>query len=281
MLKKLMAFILFFAILVFIIPRSPLKGLLDEGERRFAQALLNHFGSEYFHGPARLKAVHLDKRLRLTVEGFEADFKIPKGSFPLEIASLRSENSLIGLLLKRPVLFDVKSIRFNRSQHEGVQGQALMQTGEAWRFAFNATIDGVGLEDIAPLSPETLSGSNGKMTGILNFKYDEANGPDFKLDAHGLEPGGNVPARFFDSLLPYLPHAATRQKIKQLEAFFPVVGYRRADLKMNLAEADKIKAFLHIYLPDYNLDLNLNLEIRIDEKNAFGKIAELMELLSK
>ena len=62
---------------------------------------------------------------------------------------------------------------------------------------------------------------------------------------------------------------------------FRSVGYQSADLRATLASADTLKVFLHLLIPDYNLDLNLNLEIHIDKDNAFPELARLMGLLER
>ena len=82
---------------------------------------------------------------------------------------------------------------------------------------------------------------------------------------------------FFDLLLPYLP-TAEKLALKTIQGA-ATVSYKEADLKLSLATAETLNLLLHIAVPDYNLNLNLNLTIRVEDNEAFFRLAELMGLV--
>jgi hypothetical protein len=173
----------------------------------------------------------------------------------------------------------LEGIRVPGREGEGSRAIAHLRGGRDWFFDFKAEVQGLGLEEIQRFSPENLSGATGEIKGTFALAAS-ANGEirssaDLKIE----EPGGRLPAHFFDFLTPYLAGLAAREKIEKIRALEGFVGYRDASFKMDLVESDKMKVFLHLVVPDYNLDLNLNLEVRLDEKNAFIQLARLAGLM--
>ena len=95
------------------------------------------------------------------------------------------------------------------------------------------------------------------------------------------EPGGSLQARFFDSVTPYLPKTKkkSKKKAETLAATHETIAYQQAELIAQLENDDQVKMLLRIMIPDYNLKLNLTLLVKVDEKNAFLKLFQLLGII--
>ena len=78
-------------------------------------------------------------------------------------------------------------------------------------------------------------------------------------------------------MVPHLPESAQKDKIARIVAEGPwLIRYKKANVEISMPENNVMKIFLRILLLDYNLELNLNTEIRTDSKNAFTQITQAM-----
>jgi hypothetical protein len=248
-------------------------------EQRTLELGINYAAREYFGGSIRLQNVKIDKNLKLQIEGLEGRFRTRSGPLPVEAQRIRSNEPLTHLFLQKPVTFGFEAARPKHSAYNGIHGSAVYKGGKEWEFRLDGDIEGIGLEDLTPLSPESLTGSSGSMKGRITLASDARHDPAFGLELRVEEPGGKMQARFFDLLLPYLPQIQTQRKIEKLSGTAKLVAYRKASFQMNLVESDRIKMLLQIEVPEYNLNLNLNMEIRVDRKNALSQIAQIMGLV--
>ncbi len=272
------AFILLFLVLAAAavcwtaIPRLP------EWERKGLEWAANKAAYEYFEGSLRLEKAGVNKQMKLNVTNIRAELKTADGKVPFQIENLVSEDPLTHFLRNRPVTFRFTGLRTAASQYKGAEGVLTVLGGKEGYVDFRSEVKELGLEDITWLNPDNLEGSTGRMTGHMTFRSDARQDPALGMELLIQEPGGRIQAQFFDLLLPYLPQFKNVDKIKTLASQKSLVKYKNAALIVTLKESDKMKVFLHIMIPDYNISLNLNLEIRTDKKNAFMEIAQLLGL---
>ncbi|MFH0985940.1 MAG: hypothetical protein V1882_10495 [Candidatus Omnitrophota bacterium] len=258
---------------LWLLPRLP--GL----ERDLLERLANQATREFFSDSVRIEKVSLDRHLKIHFEKITGKMKTRQNPVPLEIGSLRSEDSLISLITQKPVRFTFTGMRPQGSPRPGVSGTFLVQTGTVWRFECSADFGKTDLEDWQWLDPGNLSGASGAMKGNLVFRQTFGKEPEFEIDLEAPQPGGNIQAKFFDLFLPYLPTAVQKEKVEKVVAGPRSVRYDRASLKVSLPQSDKMKILLEIYIPAYNLILKLNANLRTDQKGGFSQIAQIMGLI--
>lgn len=248
-------------------------------ERTLLEKILNLSTAEFFAGTLRLKRVHINREFKVMISGIKGDFQAAEGTVPIKIQRVESLDSLLGIFSKEGVRFNFKGLRPATSQSLGISGTLKTKAGKNWRSEMRADVQSLDLADIRWINPDNLSGSSGELRGDITYTADAVSEPEVGITLSIEEPGGRLQSKFFDVLLPYLPQLPDKVKIAKLADTNAVVGFREAKLKATVISTDKIKVFLHILVPDYNLDLNLNLEIRVDEKNAFGELARIMGLV--
>ena len=187
----------------------------------------------------------------------------------------------MNLVFQKPLEFDFEGLRPEGAGTgaEGIRGKALWQGGKDWKFELHAEADRVALSDFQWVNPENLGGASGDLQGEITFKTDAHENTGFEVHLRVPEPGGNIPSKFFDLLLPYLPQLKNQEKIQEIRAIHRLLAYRNADLEIKLLASDKMKIAFHILIPDYNVDLHLKVDVRLDEKNAFRQLAQLAGLM--
>lgn len=240
--------------------------------------LLNRNAAEYFQGTIRLKRVSLDRSFRLKAEGFEGTLKTDRGFFPLEIARVESRGPLYQVFFRDGLAFDFKNVRPKGSPRQGVHGSLLLYAGREWFSRMQLEVESLGLEDIQWLDPENLSGSSGEMKGSITFVADYKNEMGFYTDLKISEPGGMLQERFFETIKPYLPRM-TRIEGKVRKNGKDMVSFKTAHLNVRLLESDTVIGLFQIQIPEYNLNLNLNLTVKLDDKNGFSQLFDLMGLI--
>ncbi|OQA55369.1 MAG: hypothetical protein BWY42_01480 [Candidatus Omnitrophica bacterium ADurb.Bin277] len=133
------------------------------------------------------------------------------------------------------------------------------------------------LEDFRWLDPDNLDGASGKVGGHIRFRRTGDQAPFFEMTLDAPDPGGSLQAKFFDLFLPYLPASVQRKRVEKLAGRGErLVRFKTADLKVEMPEGDRMKVLLHILVLDYNLKLQLSMEVRTDSENALLKIARWM-----
>ncbi|HTL47537.1 MAG TPA: hypothetical protein VL688_05685 [Verrucomicrobiae bacterium] len=259
---------------------SIIVAMLWLGRRPLLETLINASMADFFKGSVRLSSAEFDSHLRLSLKGISGNFQAKSGIVALQSREIKTLDSLLYLLAAKPVRFVMDGLRPLASMQEGIRARGSYRAGIHWRFEMEADILGVGLQDLVALSPENLAESTGTLQGTLHFATDARQDPAFGLILRAPEPGGRVHAHFFDMLLPYLPQAAVQAKVKEISAGATrLVSYRDADFHMNLETPDHMKLFLHILVPEYNMDLNINMQVHVDKKNSFFQIAQMLGLI--
>lgn len=248
-------------------------------ETRLFQAVLNHSTSEFFKGSVRLKSGTLDRNLKLHLKGIEGTLKSQGGPVIMEIQRADTTKLVPGLFTPEGINLQFAGIRPKGSNNPGLSGRAELRSGKEWSFKTDTEIEGIDLNEIRWLNPENLEGSSGWIHGTLTAEGSSKDKfPRFTMVITA-QKGGTLQSRFFDVLLPYLPELPTKTQLAKLSKKAEIVPFKEAVLRTELASANKMKVFLHISVPDYNVELNINLEIRIDETSSFAELAEVMGLL--
>lgn len=248
-------------------------------QRGLAEKLLNASTREFFSDSIRLKTARLDRTGRLHIRGAKGTLKSEGGPVLLEMAALDSEPLLPRLWSSQGTVLNFSGLRPVGAQNSGIKGSSKVKAGREWSSETALEIEGLDLMDVKWLNPENLEGSAGFFKGTLTIQTDAAHPePQFKA-VFMAEKGGTLQARFFEVLLPYLPAMPTKQRLEELATTKKLVKFKDAALRVETAAANRLKVALHISIPDYNVELNINLEIRIEEETTFMELASLMGLL--
>lgn len=252
-----------------------------EIERKAFQSALNTALRDYFAGTLKVESAHISRDFRLHLGRIQGELVTRERPVAIELQSLESVEPLYRLLFLKPVHFIFAELKPADSAQPGVSGKALATPGWKWAFTLEADIESLRLEDIIWVNPDSLAGSSGQMVGTLEVKADYTGHSEFKMVLSVPEPGGSLQARFFDSVTPYLPKTKkkSKKKAETLAATRETIGYQQAELTAQLENDDQVKMLLRIMIPDYNLKLNLTLLVKVDEKNAFLKLFQLLGII--
>ncbi|MSR78172.1 MAG: hypothetical protein EXS63_08140 [Candidatus Omnitrophica bacterium] len=250
-------------------------------EKHALEWLLNQNTQDAFHRTVRLEGAHIDSLLQLHIRNLQAEITSKNGAaVPIEMASLDSEGPLWAPLAGIPLTFHWKNLRIARSREPGVHGSLLLQGGlTSWKINVRGQVESLDLQDLVWMDPEHFKGASGKIKGLIAGEGGALVDPSLELRLEIVKPGGKLPASTFDLFRPYLPQSVLETKLNKLSPSSRLIGYNRASFWIKNMSADKMKAEIHILAPDYPLDLNVNMEIRLDEKNAFLELAQIMGLL--
>jgi hypothetical protein len=180
-------------------------------------------------------------------------------------------------LFSSKAVFNFDQVRTQGSVLPGIQGRAEIKTGSEGSYKVEADIAGLDLQEIHWLNPDNLQGSSGLITGkiTLDGKFDED--PHFTVILASKD--GKVQSKLFNILLPYLPALPTKKRMAELSSANAVLPFRNAAMQLALPEPGKMKIFLHILIPDYNVELNLNFEIHLEEKMSLSEIAQILGIV--
>lgn len=250
----------------------------EPAQTRLFTAALNLAGSEFFQGSIRLTRAGLDRHLRLRIQGFRGDLKTEEGPFSLEIAGMVSDGPVYKIFSREGLKFRFSGIKPEGSGRQGMDGILHFRAGKEWFSRLDLSIHDLGLEDVRWVNRENLEGASGKMRGGAVFGNDWQGRMKFQIALGVDRPGGTLQAHFFDALRPYVP--GMPQIIAAPEnREMPLVAYRDARVDLSMEEMDRLKGFFHIFVPEYNINLNVNLEVRLDEKSAFNELLRVMGII--
>lgn len=249
--------------------------------QRLFEYQFNQATPDIFHGSVHVNEANIDRYLQIHIQDIEGTLTSKSGLVPVSIKAIHSEGSLLGIFLNDPILFHIQEIKLNDSKEKGLHGTLLYQGGKNSVLDFTGEIDSIELEDLTWLDPEHLRGASGKLSGHVYLKVPaDMVKSQFELTLAAKKPGGSVQAQFFDLLTPYLPSAQVRVQLKKMDtAGNRVVSYSHAALQLKLIRTDKVKGLLQMMVKDYNLDLNLNFEIRVDKENPFAELGQLVGIM--
>lgn len=243
---------------------------------RLGNELLKRNPSPAFSEPAKIERIWLDSFFQIHIRGFSGQLKTRHDPVPIRIEQMDCEGSLPGTLWGDPLVCRLDSVVISNSSNQNIHGALVFQPGKNWRMDFTAQAESIDLQDVAWLDPDHLQGSSGSMKGTLTLRSHARGSPFFAMDFKIVEPGGKIQSEFFDLLRPFLPLSAPKDLLNKEDTAKRLMRYTRASLQLRTLQADKMSGTFRILLPDLPVDLNVNLEIRIDEDNAFFELARIL-----
>ena len=128
------------------------------------------------------------------------------------------------------------------------------------------------------MNPDGFKGLSGFVSGNLSFQVDAKENTHFEIDFRSEQKGGEVPAKFLEFALPYLPKAQNTKELKKLIASGKSMRFINGLVSAKTISPGKIQAQIKMLFPDQNLNLNLNLTILVDEEHAFLRAFKLLSL---
>ncbi|HRK62402.1 MAG TPA: hypothetical protein PLY88_07645 [Candidatus Omnitrophota bacterium] len=239
---------------------------------------MNQAIRELFEGTLRLKSVDI-KNGKLLIQGIEGVMTMDTRQVPIQIEKLETETPLWETLLTRR-----SEIRFhgfrpkNADQSTPISGSLRLRGNETQSASLRAQISRVWIEDYAWIDPVSFNGLRGYVSGNIRIRIDSNEKAKFEIDLKSEPEGGEVPARFLEFALPYLPKAQNtkdlRDRIKKVEG----VKFVNSIISAKTTEPGKIQAEMKMLFPEININLNLNLTILVDEEHAFLRAFKLLGL---
>ncbi|OGW81847.1 MAG: hypothetical protein A2Z83_08375 [Omnitrophica bacterium GWA2_52_8] len=245
---------------------------------RVLEAYVNHTQQLFFADTLDISGVTLERSLHFKIPKVTGQYQTHEGPFAFEIHDIESVNSLADFLKGRALEILFGSLRPLGSELPGIAGRVVLKDPLAPVMEITGQFSGLDLKELEVLNPDNLAGASGFFTGHFVIKTNFAGKDTFWMTLKVTPPGGRLQSRFFDILAPFLPPAQARllAAVDDLK----LVGYREADLNIDLLEGEPaLKIFLHILVPDYNLNLNLNLKVIVEDSKAFMQAAQLVGLV--
>lgn len=242
-----------------------------------AEAWLSATQDLYFEDTLDLEGLEIDSGMRVTIRKITGSWQSPEGPFPFILENLRIADPVTFFLTGKPVHITFERFAPAGSNHPGVSGKAVLYNDEAGTLELEADFLGLYLEELTALNPESLEGSSGRLTGTLSMKALAEGSQELRISLKVTPPGGKLQARFFEILVPYLPagQKAILEKINNAKT----VDYKEADIEVNLGGPETVNLVLHILVPDYNLNLNLNVALRVESQEMFFQLANVFGLI--
>ncbi|MBU9889464.1 MAG: hypothetical protein KTQ49_06320 [Candidatus Omnitrophica bacterium] len=239
--------------------------------------VINRVAEPFVSGPVRVASASIGRDLKLRFRGIEGNYRARQGPVALGIERIEAQGPRCCFLGPRPVRFVFDGAKPKASPRDGFSGTLSVSAGKAWRVEAAVDFEGADLEDLRWLDPQNLDGASGALGGSLRCVQTAGHDPVLDLKIAVAQPGGQLQAKFFDLFLPYLPTSAQKERVKMIVAGKQtLVRYRTAALNMNLPRPDLVKILLRILVLDYNLLLNLDVTVRLDQKDALLQIAHLL-----
>lgn len=245
----------------------------DDWRTRCVEYAINKAGAEYLPGTVRLKSVWLDSQLKLHVRNLEFPIMGEKKVVYFVVEEIDSTHSILKALNPEGAQMNLKGIKPLGSQSKGLSGTLKLQALPTPVFDLQGNIEELNLSELSPLYPSSFEGASGKLRGSYQFRLDDQGEPLLSVHASVDTPGGTLQARFFNALSAYLPRDV-KKKTATINAQ-DLVAFERADIDFELIQSDKARTFLFLAVPEYNLHLNLKMDMTLDEKKALTKLAEI------
>ncbi len=239
----------------------------------------NHASRELFEGSIRLKGVSITKDRRIEITGATGNMKTETGSVPLAVEKLETQTSIGKMLLTQRSEIRFHGFRPIPSLGRPLSGLIRLRFGHYFSARVNSYVQSAHIKDYAWLNPAGFEGVNGTVSGDFMVLIDSREDAKFNINLRTDETGGEVPARFLNFALPYLPPSTQNSKeLKKLIASEKKVRFSMGLVEAAVVEPGKIQAKLKMVFPEQNLNLNLNLTIIVDEKHAFFRAFKLLGL---
>lgn len=240
---------------------------------------INRTSQEFFNDSVHMDKAALDLGLKLHIENLRFNLQSENGPVPIAIREIDSKSPLTDIFRKSGIAFSFKGAHVQSSRRVGVNGAIHVVGIQKWKIHLETDYLDIDLDDLIWLNPDNLLGSTGQIEGKLTLDANVSGKADLTADFQIKSPGGNLQGKFFGLIMPYLPPQAAKNAIKQLASSGGLVRYKTAGLNLNLIRSNQLKVVLKILIPDYNLDLNLNLILRLEDQNSITDLAQLMGIV--
>ena len=238
----------------------------------------NHASSELFEGSLRLKSADTTKDLKIVITGLEGRMKTDTGSIPIKIERMMTKTSLLDIFQTRRSELGFENFEPVPSSGHPISGTLLLEFGDNPRATLQASPQHLSVEDYAWVNPDGFRGLSGFVSGSIRFQIDSQENSHFEIDFESEKQGGEVPAKFLEFALPYLPKAQNTKELKNLIATQKSMRYINGLIHAKTISPGKIQAQIKMLFPEQNLNLNLNLTILVDEEHAFLRAFKLLSL---
>ena len=226
---------------------------------------LNRSTQTLFDRTLHLGKSEWKKNLGIRFTDVQVHFQAPTESVPIQIHLLESQNSILHLFSHQGAQFKFKGFQIVGSKKSGIEGTLRIGGGKKSFFELDATVKGIDLQELTWINPPRLEGSQGEIKGRIKIRQETGKPLLLVARLYVEEPGGLLQSQLFDLLKPYLPQVALNRKIRLIKVAGGLVGFRVAQLRAEKDEPDKMKIFLHLAVPDYNLDLNLKMQVHLSD----------------
>lgn len=230
---------------------------------------LNRATAELFHGSLRLKRASLDRRLRLSLDELRGTLSTAHGPVPVAIWHVET-GPLWRALQGQEVVVRFAQAGVQSAAPPGASGILRVVGGRAWRWALEAEVTRLDVQDLAWISPSHVAGCAGRLTGTLRARTAADGRTTMAADMKLEEPGGVVQARLFDLLLPYVPNASEIARISAQQA---VVEVRDARLTLTMERSDQLNLLFHAAVPSYNVVVNVRMDVHVDAQRPMELLA--------
>lgn len=140
-------------------------------------------------------------------------------------------------------------------------------------------LERVPLEALAPLAPALFERAQGTVSGQLTVTSAEEAAPQLAGAFRVEEPGGTVQAEFLKGLLPYVPTGARNAELEGAVARGRPIRFQHTTFQVESTGPDELKALLFMALSEYNMNLDADFTIRVDEVAALPQLQALWNQL--
>ncbi len=269
---------LLFSILLFLVLVG--VGIYIQAPQKLLHRLVEHqlnvHTQEVFRDTLAVKKVYLDRHLQLTLIGVSAYAYKNDDPIALQVIRIQSLGPITNLLIQRPLLFQFVGLKLGEYDEDAINGTLRFQNGEHWNMRLEADVEQLSLDSLVWLNPTYLQGSTGKLTGVLHLALAADEAPELHSDLEVVKPGGKVRSNLFDLLAPYMPN---KQQIQALIQSDKLVAYTTADLEIDWIKPEEVGVLLRMEVPTYNLNINLNIVIRVDNLQGVLQLMQLKQTL--
>lgn len=240
---------------------------------------INSVTKPIFSETVSIDEAWFDSNLNIHIKNFQAVLQTESGPVPIAVRNIESTMPVYKIFQPDGINFDFQGARFQHSNRVGVDGKIRITGIRKWLIVTQLNVIDIGLDELVWLNSDNLKGSTGKIFGLVKAGANYSGRLDMDMALYVKDPGGTIQGKFFGLLTPYLPSQATKEIVKQLASLGGLVRYKNAELHLNLIRSNQLKVILKMLVPDYNLNLNINMLIRLDEGNSFTDLAQLTGII--
>ncbi len=251
------------------------RGWSHEWLRLTVERIANQRLAAQFHGTIRLGDAHLEPGWRLVVRDVRATLTRGEISTPLAVDMLACYEPVAHFVTGQPMAIRFDGLRPAAAARRGLHGLVHLTRKPHTRCEIVAVVDELNLEDLEWAAPAYFAGSTGALEGWLSLRGGQGEEPYLALRLQVREPGGLLPGRALQVLTPYLPSAPT---VRALASSNRLVGFRDARMELHPPQNNRLTAFLHLNIPEYNVNVNLTVELRVDAENIVTELLKLWGL---